>query len=85
MRAIGVSLLVGALLMFGGYCQAQELTFPKTERQIVDALTLKDGQIEYNGQTYVSEHGKAKPIASNDTEASRICNRRVELIRTDAM
>jgi outer membrane protein OmpA-like peptidoglycan-associated protein len=58
MRAIGVSFLVGALLTFAGYCQAQELTFPKTEREIVDALSLKDGQIEHNGQTYVSENGK---------------------------
>ena len=37
---------------------AEELTFPKTEQEIVEALSIKDGRTVYEGVEYISEEGK---------------------------
>ena len=37
---------------------AEELAFPKTEGEIVDALSIKDGRSVFEGVEYISENGK---------------------------
>ena len=41
---------------------AQDLPFPKTEKDIIDALTLKDGATVYNGIEYLSDKGRVYKI-----------------------
>jgi outer membrane protein OmpA-like peptidoglycan-associated protein len=45
-----------------GTLQASDLAFPKTEQEIVEALSLKDGQTDYGGVTYVSQNGKVYKV-----------------------
>ena len=49
---------MGVLIFVCSQAEAGTLTFPKTEQEVVDALSLKDGRTEYNGVTYLSERGK---------------------------
>ena len=44
------------------FAVAGDLSFPATEDQIVDALSLKDGKTEYMGVTYESKSGKVYKI-----------------------
>ena len=41
---------------------AEELTFPKTEREIVEALSIKDGRTVFENVEYISENGKVYKI-----------------------
>jgi len=41
---------------------AEKLTFPKTEREIVEALSIKDGHTVFENVEYVSENGKVYKI-----------------------
>lgn len=62
MRTIVAFMIIGILGQAATLVLAGDLAFPKTEREIVDALTLKDGQTEFNGETYISENGKVWKI-----------------------
>ena len=41
---------------------AGEVSFPKTESEIVDALTIKDGETVYQGMTYYSIDGEVYKV-----------------------
>ena len=45
-----------------GYVNAEELAFPKTESEIIEALSIKDGRTVYEGVKYISEKGKIYKI-----------------------
>jgi len=62
MRTVVMFAVIGLVIVASGKAGADDLAFPKTEQEIVDALSLKDGQIEHNGQTYISEGGKIYKI-----------------------
>jgi len=49
--------LTTMLLFWSVLAAAGELTFPRTEEEIVEALSLKDGRTVYEGVDYVSEKG----------------------------
>ncbi len=42
--------------------KADELSFPETEKDIVAALSLQDGEVVHNGVTYVSKNQKVYKI-----------------------
>ena len=54
---IAVLLTTCSVFAFAG-----DLSFPTTEGQIVDALSLKDGKTEYMGVTYESKSGKVYKV-----------------------
>ena len=41
---------------------AEELTFPKTEREIIEALSIRDGRTVFENVEYISENGKVYKI-----------------------
>lgn len=49
-------------LLIAGFLNAEELTFPKTEQEIIEALSIKDGRTVYEGVEYISEEGKVYKI-----------------------
>ncbi len=49
-------------MMFSAVISAEELTFPKTEREIVEALSIKDGRTVFENVEYLSENGKVYRI-----------------------
>jgi outer membrane protein OmpA-like peptidoglycan-associated protein len=53
--AIILSLL---FMLMAEVVSAEELTFPKTEHEIVEALSIKDGRTVFEGVEYISEKGK---------------------------
>jgi outer membrane protein OmpA-like peptidoglycan-associated protein len=53
--AIILSLL---FMLMAEVVSAEELTFPKTEQEIVEALSIKDGRTVFEGVEYISEKGK---------------------------
>lgn len=62
MRKGSILFLTVLLTVWIGTCAANDLTFPTTEKEIVQALSLKDGKTVYNGVEYVSESGKVYKI-----------------------
>ena len=52
-------IFVALLLILGiNYATAEDLSFPVTEDQIAQALSLKDKKIKYKGITYESKNGR---------------------------
>jgi outer membrane protein OmpA-like peptidoglycan-associated protein len=62
MRKGSILFLTVLLTVWIGTSAANDLTFPTTEKEIVQALSLKDGKTVYNGVEYVSESGKVYKI-----------------------
>ena len=64
MRKIFIISLAALLALWSGIVLAEDLVFPTTENEIVEALSLKDGKTVYNGVEYESEKGKVYQIIS---------------------
>jgi len=62
MRKGSIILLTVLLAVWIGTCAAEDLTFPSTEKEIVQALSLKEGKTVYKGVEYESEGGKVYKI-----------------------
>jgi len=57
------SIILSILFMLvAAVISAEELTFPKTEREIVEALSIKDGRTVFENVEYLSENGKVYRI-----------------------
>lgn len=57
------SIILSILFMLvAAVISAEELTFPKTEREIVEALSIKDGRTVFENVEYLSENGKVYKI-----------------------
>ncbi len=50
------------LLLIATVICAGELAFPKTERDIIEALSIEDGHTVFEGVSYISENGKVYKI-----------------------
>jgi outer membrane protein OmpA-like peptidoglycan-associated protein len=60
---VPVAIISSILVMLvAAVISAEELTFPKTEREIVEALSIKDGRTVFEGVEYLSENGKVYKI-----------------------
>ena len=58
-----IFIFIATLLAFSqGFVNAAELAFPKTEQDIVRALSLKDGRTVFEGVDYISENGRIYKI-----------------------
>ena len=69
--AIILSLL---FMLMAEVVSAEELTFPKTEQEIVEALSIKDGRTVFEGAEYISEKGKIyKLIAGKRYRMRGLC------------
>ena len=64
MRKILIISLAALLVIWSGILGAEDLVFPTTKNEIVEALSLKDGKTVYNGVEYESEKGKVYKIIS---------------------
>jgi outer membrane protein OmpA-like peptidoglycan-associated protein len=64
MRKICIISLTALLALWSGIVHSEDLVFPTTENEIVEALSLKDGKTIYNGVEYESEKGKVYKIIS---------------------
>jgi len=62
MRKGSIIFLAVLLAVWIGTCAADDLAFPTTEKEIVQALSLKDGKTVYKGVEYVSESGQVYKI-----------------------
>ena len=62
MRKIFIISLAALFVICSGIVLAEDLVFPTTENEIVEALSLKDGKTVYNGVEYESEKGKVYKI-----------------------
>ena len=62
MRKIFIISLAALFVICSGIVGAEDLAFPTTENEIVEALSLKDGKTVYNGVEYESEKGKVYKI-----------------------
>lgn len=63
MRALIISLaMTMSAAMWPSRATAGELAFPTTEKEILAALSLKDGKAVVNGVEYVSEGGKVYEV-----------------------
>jgi outer membrane protein OmpA-like peptidoglycan-associated protein len=64
MRKIFIISLAALLALCSGIVHSEDLVFPTTENEIVEALSLKDGKTVYNGVEYESEKGRVYKIIS---------------------
>ena len=62
MRKIFIISLAALFVICSGIVLAEDLVFPTTENEIVEALSLRDGKTVYNGVEYESEKGKVYKI-----------------------
>ena len=62
MKIICISILSTLFILIAGFVNTEELTFPKTEQEIVEALSIKDGRTVFEGVEYISEKGKIYKI-----------------------
>lgn len=58
MMKTSVTILSIMFMLIVGFVNAEELTFPKTEQEIIEALSIKDGRTVFEGVEYISEKGK---------------------------
>ena len=57
------SIILSILFMLvSAVISAEELTFPRTEREIIEALSIKDGRTVFEDEEYLSENGKVYKI-----------------------
>ena len=50
------------LTLVAGSISAEELTFPQTEQEIVEALSIKDGRTVFEDVEYISENDIILPL-----------------------
>ena len=62
MKKAFVVFLSTLFMLIAGFLNAEELTFPKSEQEIVEALSIKEGRTVYEGVEYISEKGKVYKI-----------------------
>lgn len=62
MKKVVIVFLMVLLVLWTFNAAADSLPFPTSAGQIVDALSLKDGKIEYMGVTYASESGRVYKV-----------------------
>jgi outer membrane protein OmpA-like peptidoglycan-associated protein len=62
MMKTSVTILSIMFMLIVGFVNAEELTFPKTEQEIIEALSIKDGRTVFEGVEYISEKGKIYKI-----------------------
>ncbi|MGD2184728.1 MAG: OmpA family protein [Desulfobacterales bacterium] len=62
MKTAFLIILSTLLALSAGFVNADELTFPKTEQEIVEALSIKDGRTVFEDVEYISEKGKVYKI-----------------------
>jgi len=62
MKDWAAAIVVGVSVVLAGPAKADDLSFPKTEAEIVEALSLKDGRTVYQGVEYVSENQRVYKI-----------------------
>ena len=58
MKKCAVIFFAALLTLWTGFAFAENLSFPTTEEEIVEALSLKDGKTILDGVTYESEKGR---------------------------
>jgi outer membrane protein OmpA-like peptidoglycan-associated protein len=57
-----IIILSTLLTLVATFISAEELTFPQTEQEIVEALSIKDGRTVFEDVEYISEKGKVYKI-----------------------
>ena len=62
MHRLTFGMLAALILASLSLCEADELAFPRTEQEIVDALSFHDGEVVYGGDTYVSSNGRVYKV-----------------------
>jgi outer membrane protein OmpA-like peptidoglycan-associated protein len=62
MKQAFVIILSALVMLIAELVSAEELTFPKTEQEIIEALSIKDGRTVFEGVEYISEKGKIYKI-----------------------
>ena len=62
MKIAFVAFFSTLFMLIAGFLNAEELTFPKSEQEIVEALSIKEGRTVYEGVEYISEKGKVYKI-----------------------
>ena len=62
MKKFFAIILSTLLTLVAGSISAQELAFPQTEQEIVEALSIKDGRTVFEDVEYISEKGKVYKI-----------------------
>ena len=62
MKTAFLIILSTLLALSAGFVNADELAFPKTEQEIVEALSIKDGRTVFEDVEYISEKGKVYKI-----------------------
>jgi len=62
MKNFSVIVLTCLVLLGSSFSLAGDLVFPKTQAEIVQALSIKDGRTTYNGEEYISQSGKVYKI-----------------------
>jgi len=62
MKKLGVLFLSALLVLWAGNTIAADLSFPQTEEEIIQGLSIKDGSTVYKGIEYVAEQGKVYKV-----------------------
>ena len=57
MKKTYIIILSTIFMPFAGHANADELSFPKTEQEIIEALSIKDDRTVFDGVEYISEKG----------------------------
>ena len=65
MKRILLVAIIFTLLSIPVLCWSGDLTFPRTEKEIIEALSIKDDKVVFEGVTYESRHGKVYKIIGN--------------------
>jgi outer membrane protein OmpA-like peptidoglycan-associated protein len=61
-KSVPISILLLIITIVTGIAQAGDLSFPTTEAEIIEALSLKDGKTVYEGTEFLSKKGKVYKI-----------------------
>jgi outer membrane protein OmpA-like peptidoglycan-associated protein len=62
MKKVSSIILSILLILVAAVISAEELTFPNTEHEIVEALSIRDGRTVFENVEYLSENGKVYKI-----------------------
>ena len=64
MKKVFAIILSTLFTLVAAVISAEELTFPQTEQEIVEALSIKDGRTVFEDVEYISEKGKVYKIVA---------------------
>jgi len=62
MKKCAIVFFAVLLAFWTGFAFAEDLSFPTTEQEIVEALSLKDGKTVFEGVTYESQKGRVYKV-----------------------